>query len=122
MQRSKMSLIEKQKNSGYLTNRKIHGYGTLVVGGRRIQSSSNYQRGVELRFLSEKPCISSQECARLVDLRKVNSENKFQVNKNTIHIISDMNVLILAYKLIKSNPGNMTPGVNGSTLDGLDKR
>lgn len=121
MQRSKMSLIEKQKNSGYPTNRKIHGYGTPVVGGRRIQSSSNYQRGVELRFLSEKPCISSQECARLVDLRKVNSENKFQVNKNTIHIISDMNVLILAYELIKSNPGNMTPGVNGSTLDGLDK-
>nr|AIB08181.1 hypothetical protein [Neoporphyra perforata] len=121
MQRSKMSLIEKQKNSGYPTNRKIHGYGTLVVGGRRSQSSFNYRRGVELRFLSEKPCISSNECARLVNLRKVNFENKFHVNKNTIHIISDMNVLILAYELIKSNPGNMTPGVDGSTLDGLDK-
>jgi len=120
MQRSKMSFIENQKNSGYPTDRKVHGYGTLVIGSRGNQSSLGYQRGVGFRFLSEKPCIISNECARLVDLRKINLENTFHVNKNIIHIISDMSVLVLAYELIKSNPGNMTPGVNNSTLDGLD--
>jgi len=115
-----MSFIENQKNSGYPTDRKVHGYGTLVIGSRGNQSSLGYQRGVGFRFLSEKPCIISNECARLVDLRKINLENTFHVNKNIIHIISDMSVLVLAYELIKSNPGNMTPGVNNSTLDGLD--
>jgi len=115
-----MSFIENQKNSGYPTDRKVHGYGTLVVGSRGNQSSLGYLRGVGFRFLSKKPCIISNECARLVDLRKINLENTFHVNKNIIHIISDMSVLVLAYELIKSNPGNMTPGVNNSTLDGLD--
>lgn len=120
MQRSKMSFIEKQKNSRYPTDRKIHGYGTLVVSSRN-QSFLNYWRGVGLRFLSKKPCIISKECARLVNLRKVNLENTFHVNRNTIHIISDINVLILAYELIKSNFVNMSSSVNDSTLDKLDK-
>ena len=121
MQQSKMSFVEKQKNSGYPTDRKIHGYGIPVIGGKGTQLALNHQRGVELRLLSKKPCIISEECARLVNLRKVNFENTFHVNKNTIHIISDLNVLILAYELIKNNPGNMTPSVNVSTLDGLGK-
>nr|YP_010338873.1 hypothetical protein MW410_mgp16 [Bangia atropurpurea]UNJ18840.1 hypothetical protein [Bangia atropurpurea] len=120
MQRSKMSFIGKQKNSGYPTIWKDQGYGTLVVGNKMFQSHSRYQRGVGFRFLSGKPCTISNECAKLWNLREVNLENKLNVNKNTIHIISDMKVLVLAYELIKSNSENMTPGVDKSTLDGLD--
>lgn len=36
-----------------------------------------------------------------------------------IHIISDVRVLTLAYELIKSKPGNTTPGLDGITLDGI---
>jgi group II intron reverse transcriptase/maturase len=36
-----------------------------------------------------------------------------------IGLISDINVLALAYELIKSNQGNMTPGTDEITLDGI---
>lgn len=38
-----------------------------------------------------------------------------------IHAICHVDVLMLAYELIKSKPGNMTPGSNKETLDGMDK-
>ena len=119
-QRSKVRCIGKQRNSGYPKVRKDYGYGTLIVGNKIFQSYLDYPRRVGFRFLSGKPRIISHECARLQSLRKVNLENKVYINKNTIHIISDINVLVLAYELIKSNPGNMTPGVDKSTLDGLN--
>jgi group II intron reverse transcriptase/maturase len=39
-----------------------------------------------------------------------------------IHVICHVDVLMLAYYLIKSNPGNMTPGSTPETLDGMDVR
>jgi retron-type reverse transcriptase len=38
-----------------------------------------------------------------------------------IHAICHVDVLMLAYELVKSKPGNMTPGSNKETLDGMDK-
>lgn len=37
-----------------------------------------------------------------------------------IHIIGDINILILAYLNIKGKAGNMTPGIDLTTLDGID--
>nr|YP_009040933.1 hypothetical protein GU34_p10 [Pyropia kanakaensis]AIB08211.1 hypothetical protein [Pyropia kanakaensis] len=121
MQHSTMSLIEKQKNLGYPTSRKIHGYGAFVVGSSKTQLFFYYQREAGFRFLSEKPRISSKECARLVSLRKVNFENKSYVNKNTIHVISDVNVLLSAYALIKRASENLAFSVDGFTLNELEK-
>jgi hypothetical protein len=44
-----------------------------------------------------------------------------KINKDTklIHILSDPEVLILTYEIIKSNPGNLTPGSNSTTLDNI---
>jgi hypothetical protein len=36
-----------------------------------------------------------------------------------LRLVADLNVLLLAYNKIKSKPGNMTPGADGKTLDGL---
>jgi len=38
----------------------------------------------------------------------------------SIKAIANLKNLVVAYELIKSNPGNMTPGVDSKTLDGLD--
>lgn len=40
--------------------------------------------------------------------------------KMTIKSIANLENLVVAYELIKSKPGNMTPGVDSKTLDGLD--
>jgi group II intron reverse transcriptase/maturase len=56
----------------------------------------------------------------LEELKKVNKENLKHINDKLIHIISDVNILILAYEYIKSKSGNYTPGVNPTTLDKFD--
>lgn len=72
------------------------------------------------RFMSTKlPRPTGLE--KLVQLRKVNEDKDF-VNKNLKDIISDIHILIAAYSNIKSKPGNMTPGIDGDTLDGISKQ
>ena len=41
------------------------------------------------------------------------------INRNLISLLSNPNLLELAYNNIKSKPGNMKPGVNPETLDGI---
>lgn len=55
---------------------------------------------------------------KLLQLRKINLKNPYDLtNKKVIHIISDVETLTFAYELIKSKPGNMTPGSHEITLD-----
>lgn len=56
----------------------------------------------------------------LEELKKINKKNIGHINNMLIHIISDINILILAYEHIKSNPGNSTRGVDSTTLDNID--
>ena len=53
----------------------------------------------------------------LKELREANSQSV--INTKIIHVIADLEILILAYETIKSSPGNMTPGDTGKTLDGI---
>ncbi len=70
-----------------------------------------------------KPSFSSSsflnKMSGLVELRKINIENKQHINYATIKLISNLDTLILAYELIKSKPGNVTPGLTAETLDGI---
>jgi group II intron reverse transcriptase/maturase len=56
----------------------------------------------------------------LEELKKVNKENLKHINDKLIHIVSDVNILILAYEYIKSNPDNFTPSINPITLNKID--
>jgi group II intron reverse transcriptase/maturase len=71
---------------------------------------------------SKEVILSTQERVRFTDIREL---VKRRVNKDgrigrIYEVICDPAVLAHAYSLIKGNPGNMTPGVDKSTLDGLD--
>ena len=90
-------------NLGILPKRKLCGGGGLVrrLGQRRFSSNSS---------------ISENSCASLKELMEINKDIKHS-NTKLIHIISDPEVLILAYEIIKSNPGNLTPGSDSTTLD-----
>jgi group II intron reverse transcriptase/maturase len=55
---------------------------------------------------------------RLETLRKLNS-NRQWVNEDLYRLMFKEDLYIIAYERIKSNPGNMTPGTDGETLDGF---
>ncbi len=55
---------------------------------------------------------------RLETLRKLNS-NRQWVNDDLYRLMFKEDLYIIAYERIKSKPGNMTPGTDGETLDGL---
>lgn len=70
------------------------------------------------QFFSTKKTIP----AGLVKIREliiINSSNINLINQRVFHLITDIDVLIAAYAEIKSNPGNMTPGSDNLTLDGV---
>jgi hypothetical protein len=71
---------------------------------------------------------------KLKDLNNISTEkleiyphlaNQIQVNTlqeviNAFEIICNPKTLLYAYKMIKSNPGNMVPGTDEETMDGID--
>jgi group II intron reverse transcriptase/maturase len=108
-QRSKAIHIGEKGTMGNPKERKFHGFGGSVVDAS--------QREPGIRFYSSSNVIKPSGSDILKELREINS--KFTVNTKTIHVISDINILTLAYETIKSSPGNMTPGDDGKTLDGI---
>jgi group II intron reverse transcriptase/maturase len=55
---------------------------------------------------------------RLEYLRKANSNRQWK-NDDLYRLLYRVDLYILAYERIKSKPGNMTPGMDGETLDGF---
>jgi group II intron reverse transcriptase/maturase len=55
---------------------------------------------------------------RLEQLRKANAKPGW-VNSDLYRLLYKPDLYIVAYEKIKSKPGNMTPGVDGDTLDGF---
>lgn len=55
----------------------------------------------------------------LEQLRKDNQSNYTKVNSGLLKLVASQDVLEAAYLRIKSRPGNMTPGSDGATLDGI---
>jgi len=79
------------------------------------------QRNTGLRHYARKASITELNSESTSLLRhKLWNKTKDHVNDNTIHIIADLDTLLLAYELIKSNEGNMTKGGSNETLDGIN--
>nr|YP_009710074.1 hypothetical protein [Coleochaete scutata]QFU80179.1 hypothetical protein [Coleochaete scutata] len=108
-----------QSNGGYSRTmglpkgRKTYGNRAAVV----IVANDKGQQG---KSYNEKSLIIPTGCERLMKLYQVNMKEPGRVNDNLIHCIADINVLQLAYELIKSNKGNMTRGPEKETLDGVN--
>ena len=95
--------------------RKPQGFGDLVVGvngvnaeyteGDKVTNGSEFERPIE----------------RLEELIQANKGDPSLKNFHLIEIIGHVEVLQLAYELIKSKTGNMTPGTTQETLDGIDQ-
>uniref|UniRef100_UPI003001AD1D hypothetical protein n=1 Tax=Cocconeiopsis kantsiensis TaxID=3082010 RepID=UPI003001AD1D len=107
VQRPKCGLSGSWGTMGHPKGRKPYGGGDSVreSGFKRFSSFTN---------------INEQSCVGLKDLIEINRNNVDLVNNKLIHIVADSKVLILAYEIIKSKLGNMTPGINSTTLDKID--
>lgn len=108
--------------TGLPKRRKSYGNGALIVGGTRMYSTEGGQASSRISGKSIiMPLVSknTKGCDRLMALRNLNTFEPDRLNMKLIHVISDLEVLMLAYELIKSKPGNMTKGSTEETLDGL---
>lgn len=56
---------------------------------------------------------------RLKSLRLRNENNSTAVNKDLYRLLCNKELLTISYNIIKSKPGNMTPGTDNETLDGI---
>lgn len=113
-------------NSGSPDRGNSWGDGALVLAS----VTKSRSRTIQTRHYSSKvkegssKFVDASMPAGMVQLRQLtekNLSNKSLVNQNIMHIMSDIDVLIAAYSRIKSKPGNMTPGVDAETMDGISK-
>ncbi len=61
---------------------------------------------------------TSKVIKRLEIIRKLNAKRKW-INDSLYKLMLEEDMYVLAYERLKSNPGNMTPGMDGETLDGF---
>ena len=107
-------------NSGSPDRRKSGGDGGLVL--------ARYKRGVKPRLSLAKGSrdISTKVSLpagfeKLGNLKELNSTDKTTVNTKVLDLLSDIDILIAAYSKLKTSPGNMTPGMDLETLDGINR-
>jgi nicotine oxidoreductase len=111
--------------------RKSYGNGGIVVGTMLVNNSrsSLMSSGVIRNYSSlggpgaELPKGSSLNPGKISPLIIQKCEKRVVFasldTAKLIHVISHPDVLLLAYELIKSKPGNMTTGASKETLDGI---
>lgn len=91
-----------------------HGNGSLIVGMNAVKfihtevekSNSTLKLKTHVGRKSLGELLSYDENGRCT---------------NALNVLSDPTVLETAYHRIKYNPGNMTPGIDKETLDGIDR-
>lgn len=97
-------------NLGWPYPRKREGHGALVVGTVRL-----YRTAAKESNLDE-----GEASLDYLALSRLVRENKNVCFKNFTPFYSNLNTLIFAYEQIKSNPGNMTRGIEKESLDGIN--
>jgi|GEM_PF-38841 len=99
------------------------GKGATIVeasDNKDVILATDKSKGSSHRIDGKKTDITEKGVRSLVLLSEINKANPKKVNLNLIHLVGNTDILILAYERIKSNPGNMTPGLKKETLDGID--
>lgn len=114
MQDSKTDNIVGLGTIGWPKDREVHGYGESVVGN----SSRRDLEFVSVKAISQLNSFSERNKAFSHIIKEKIGDDLVRF-KHLIHLIADLDNLTLAYELIKSNPGNMTPGPDETTLDGM---
>lgn len=113
---SKVSYTMQRPKCGYYGNLGTMGYPKV----RKDYGIRGLVRSPGMLCVNSFSTIKAPAGGRIKELTELNRRNKQLVNNNLIHVVADPHTLVLAYEIIKSNPGNMTEGVDTQTLDGAD--
>lgn len=106
--------VPTQTESLPITGRITGGNGVVVVPGEwgrtagTARGAMNYSTKAGQGNLASRGSVSKE------------TPNK-EINNLSIKTVANFKNLVSAYESVKSKPGNSTPGVDGSTLDGMDK-
>jgi retron-type reverse transcriptase len=108
-------------NSGLPKGRNSHGDGCAIVG-LNAPGKPSLTRGIHTKV--RKLDNSSKPEARvgrgsLEEMLVFDDRGRCT---NALKVIKDKTVLMTAYNNIKSKPGNMTPGTDKITLDGIEEK
>jgi nicotine oxidoreductase len=109
-------------NSGSPEVRKYRGDRGLILGGQRRKIRGFHSSASPLKETNSESFKEAWPTglAELTKIIKESVNNSNSVFKNVSRIIAEPEFLKFAYGLIKSKSGNMTPGIDTETLDGVD--
>lgn len=97
----------------------IGNYGLIRSGdGTAIVQSFGRAVAMNLHARTFTSKAGGNSTTRGSEAKKLHNQLETSVN---IKAISNLKNLTAAYELIKSNPGNMTPGIEPTTLDGISQ-
>lgn len=99
---------------------KTQGNRGIVVAGfglRRIPVICSRNLSTAASSSSTVPTNAVARLRKIAELCKENPQ--FIVNDRLFRLLYDREIYMLAYEKIKSKPGNMTPGIVPTTLDGM---
>ena len=95
--------------------RKKRGYYLNNLGGDGVAILAEARRATLINL--QVKAMSSKAGPKAI--RGSDDVNTLKSTDINIKSISNLKNLVSAYELIKSNPGNMTPGADSTTLDGI---
>jgi nicotine oxidoreductase len=130
MQEPTQDIYGKHKNLGWPTVRNGYGHGDSIVVNSGNSHYCKYTLSNVRYFGTLIKSTAKHEVSQLLDAKP----SPFITDKGertlifapidlykVIHVIGHPSTLQLAYELIKSNKGNMTPGATKDTLDGMSQ-
>jgi len=108
----KLNVNYQESTTRFPKERNLYGDGGLILGGKcRIQFNTKV---IQLK----RSYSSNADKIGINNLMKLNVQNgKYN---NLYKLIYNKQLLELAYVKLKSNPGNMTPGIDNKTFDGIN--
>jgi nicotine oxidoreductase len=103
--------------TGWPTTPKSHGHRGVIRERTPGINVCNFSSTAE-SFST----VSTDGLGKVQKIRKLCENNKeFIVEDKLYRLLYDKNLFYAAYNRIKSKPGNMTPGINPTTLDGISE-
>lgn len=88
----------------------------MGVGGRIPRSNVRFASTSAEGFST----VSTDGVGKLRKIAKLCKDNpKFIVTDKLYRLLYDKDLFLIAYNKLKSNPGNMTPGIMPTTIDGM---
>lgn len=116
---SKRVMDRKESNAGSPKVSNGYGDGGFVVGSKQVQIASEGNQ--QMAFVNNVPESTSMRAGDTDIMNKLMDRLKTEP-RNIYRNMLNEELFIVAYHRIKSTPGNMTPGTDEATLDGISLR